>query len=94
MKPTGGRSGRETGQRFGELVQFDGSPRAWFENRGPRCCLITMTDDATKIRLSKFFEEETTAGVMTAAASPSNYHIEIGRPDISFTDISVVLVPQ
>jgi hypothetical protein len=49
-------SGREPGPRFGELVQFDGSPRAWFENRGPRCCLITMTGDTVKIRLSQFFE--------------------------------------
>jgi hypothetical protein len=68
------RSGREPGPRFGELVQFDGSPRAWFENRGPRCCLITMTGDAVKIRLSQFFEEATTAGAMTAAASPPNCH--------------------
>jgi hypothetical protein len=59
------RSRREPRPRFGELVQFDGSPHAWFESRGPRCCLITMIDDATKTRLSRFFEEETTAGAMT-----------------------------
>jgi hypothetical protein len=59
---------------FGEMVPFDGSHHAWFEGRGLRCSLITMTDDATKTRLSPFFEEETTAGAMTAAASLPNYH--------------------
>jgi transposase len=59
------RSRRGPWPHFGEPVQFDGSPHAWFENRGPRCCLITMTDDAAKTRLSPFFEEETTAGAMT-----------------------------
>ena len=59
------RSRREPRSRFGELIQFDGSPHDWFEGRGPRCCLITMIDDATKTRFSQFFEEETTAGAMT-----------------------------
>jgi transposase len=33
--------------RFGELIQIDGSPHAWFEDRGPRCTLIVFIDDAT-----------------------------------------------
>jgi len=49
---------------FGELVQFDGSHHNWFEGRGAPCCLITMIDDATKIRLSQFFDEETMFGAM------------------------------
>jgi hypothetical protein len=49
---------------FGELVQFDGSHHDWFESRGPRCCLITMIDDAANIRYAQFSEEETTAGAM------------------------------
>jgi len=59
------RSRRERRARFGELVQFDGSHHKWFEERGPSCCLITMIDDATNTRLSRFFEEETIAGAMT-----------------------------
>jgi hypothetical protein len=58
------RSHRDRKEYFGELVQFDGSHHAWFEGRGPRCCLITMIDDATNTRLSRFFEEETIFGVM------------------------------
>ncbi len=30
--------------RFGELIQIDGSPHAWFEGRGPRCTLIVFID--------------------------------------------------
>jgi hypothetical protein len=58
------RSRRTPRARFGELVQFDGSHHDWLEGRGPRCCLITMIDDARKIRLSQFFEEETMFGAM------------------------------
>ena len=59
------RSRRERKEYFGELVQFDGSHHRWFEERGPACCLITMIDDATNTRLSRFFEEETITGIMT-----------------------------
>jgi hypothetical protein len=36
---------------------------------GPHCCMVTMTDDAAKTRLSPFFEEKT-----AAAASLPNCH--------------------
>jgi hypothetical protein len=36
-----------------------------FEGRGPRCCLMRMTGDVTKIRLSLFFNEETMFGAIT-----------------------------
>jgi hypothetical protein len=58
------RSRRERKACFGELVQFDGSRHQWFEERGPSCCLITMIDDATNTRISRFYDEETIAGVM------------------------------
>lgn len=50
---------------FGELVQIDGSHHAWFEDRGPACCLMVMVDDATGWTWARFFEEETTAAAMT-----------------------------
>jgi hypothetical protein len=53
------RSRRERKERFGELVQFDGSHHKWFEGRGPSCCLMSMIDDAGNVRLSRFFEQET-----------------------------------
>jgi hypothetical protein len=30
---------RERRDWFGELIQIDGSPHPWFEERGPKCCL-------------------------------------------------------
>jgi hypothetical protein len=39
---------------IGELVQGDGSPHAWFENRGPRCTLICFIDDASSRLLARF----------------------------------------
>jgi len=58
------RARRNAREHFGELVQFDGSHHDWFEGRRGRCCLITLIDDATKTRLSQFFEEETMFGAM------------------------------
>ena len=37
---------------LGELVQMDGSHHAWFEDRGLRCCLMVMVDDATERTLA------------------------------------------
>ena len=48
---------------FGELEQIDGSPHAWFEDRGPYCTLLLVVDDATgRIAAGRFEEEETTEG--------------------------------
>jgi transposase len=41
------RPPRARRQCFGELVQIDGSPHNWFEDRGPRCTLLLAIDDAT-----------------------------------------------
>jgi len=57
------RSRRDRREHFGELIQFDGSHHKWFGELP--CCLITMIDDATNIRISRFFEQETIEGAMT-----------------------------
>jgi len=41
------RQRRARKEHFGEMVQLDGSFHAWFEERGPRGCLMNMVDDAT-----------------------------------------------
>ena len=52
---------------FGELVQIDGSPHAWFEDRGGRCTLIVFIDDATsRLLYLQFVPEETTQAYMEA----------------------------
>ena len=50
--------------RFGELIQLDGSPHPWFEDRGNPCCLIVLIDDATGRTHGKFFESERTEAYM------------------------------
>lgn len=54
---------RERRGRFGELVQADGSPHHWFEDRGDPCSLLLAIDDATSTVLGGLFVEyETTDG--------------------------------
>ena len=51
---------RERRSREGELVQIDGSPHAWLEQRAPRCTLINFIDDATgKWAYGRFVVAET-----------------------------------
>ncbi len=58
------RRRRDRKARFGEMIQMDGSPHAWLEDRGPRCVLMTAIDDATGKRRGRFFEAETMAAAM------------------------------
>src|ERR1700724_2204009 len=53
------RKRRERRPYFGDLVQLDGSFHAWFEERGPRGCLMNMVDDATGTTCSRLGEKET-----------------------------------
>jgi hypothetical protein len=57
------RRGRK--ERFGELLQIDGSHHKWFEDRGGKCCLMNLVDDATGITMSFMAEEETTEAALT-----------------------------
>lgn len=50
---------------YGELIQIDGSPHDWFEERGPRCTLIVFIDDVTSALMAlKFAPAETTRAYM------------------------------
>ncbi len=56
---------RERRSRFGELIQIDGSPHAWFEDRGEPCNLINFIDDATSCVVhSEFVKSEDTKTLM------------------------------
>jgi hypothetical protein len=59
------RRQRKRRERFGELLQIDGSDHAWFEERGPRSTLLVLVDDATgRVRLH-MAEAETTRAALT-----------------------------
>ena len=63
-RPSHRRKDEQTRQRFGELLQFDGSHHDWFEQRGERCCVMNMVDDATGTTFARMSEEETTEAAM------------------------------
>lgn len=68
----------------GELVQIDGSPYAWFEDRAPQCTLLVYIDDATGELLQLFFTAaETTHSYLQAT---EQYLLEHGRPLAFYSD--------
>jgi hypothetical protein len=70
--------------RRGELVQLDGSPYAWFEERGQACSLLVYIDDATGQLLELFFTPaETTFSYFAATA---RYLARHGRPVAFYSD--------
>lgn len=70
--------------REGELIQIDGSPDHWFEERGPKCCLINMVDDATsKIMDCRFVKEECLEGYLLGM---KQYIRTYGRPLAVYSD--------
>jgi transposase len=75
---------RERRARFGELVQIDGSPFAWFEDRAPACTLLVFIDDATG-RLGELFftEAESTFSYFIAA---EHYFKRFGKPLAFYSD--------
>ena len=74
---------RERRHCCGELVQIDGSPHAWFEDRGEPCTLLVYIDDATGRTYGKFAEAETTAAYMIATRE---YIKKYGRPLAFYSD--------
>ena len=48
-------------ERFGEMLQIDGSDHAWFGAEAGRSCLLNMVDDATGFTLAQMDDGETTA---------------------------------
>jgi transposase len=75
---------RERRPRLGELVQIDGSPHAWFENRGPRCTLIVFIDDATsRLMALRFVPSETARAYLETLRS---YVLTHGRPLAFYSD--------
>ena len=68
---------------FGELVQWDTSDHDWLEGRGPRLCLIAMTDDASSRAIARFAEQDSTAENMRLLQA---YLKRWGRPLAVYTD--------
>lgn len=68
----------------GELVQVDGSPHHWFENRGSSCTLLVYIDDATgKLLHLSFATSETTNAYFAATKEYLEKH---GKPLAFYVD--------
>lgn len=59
------RSKRKRRERFGELLQLDGSDHLWFGEDGPRTTLMVLEDDATGHLALHMSGEETTQAALT-----------------------------
>ncbi len=70
--------------RFGELLQGDGSPHAWFEDRGEKCVFLQFVDDATgHTTVGKFVPTETCNGYLEILQE----HLQkYGRPLALYVD--------
>lgn len=75
---------RRRREREGELVQADGSPHLWFEQRGPYCSLLVFVDDATgKLKHLMFAGAETTNSYFVATDA---YIRKFGKPAALYVD--------
>lgn len=81
------RRKRERRSGIGEMIQLDGSHHAWFEGRGPDCCLIVMIDDASSRLYLHFAESESTESVLTCMRGYVERH---GLPGAIYTDYGSV----
>lgn len=68
----------------GELVQIDGSPHDWFEDRGPRCNLLVYIDDASGQLMELYFTPEETT--FSYFAATNNYLAHYGLPKAFYSD--------
>ena len=75
---------RERRACFGELVQMDGSPHQWFEERGPACTLLVFIDDASGKLMELYFTPcETTFSYFEAMR---RYLARYGKPVALYSD--------
>jgi transposase len=68
----------------GELIQIDGSPHAWFEERGPVCSLLVYIDDATGELMELYFAPAETT--FSYFAATRRYLARHGRPVALYSD--------
>jgi len=75
---------RERRACVGELVQIDGSPHRWFEDRAPSCTLLVFIDDATgKLGELRFVKSES---FFSYAEASRGYIERHGKPVAFYSD--------
>lgn len=74
---------RQRRTNYGEMQQYDGSYHEWFEDRGPKCCLLAAIDDATSKVEAKFDQHE---GVNPTFNFWEQYIKKYGKPHSIYVD--------
>jgi len=77
------RQWRPRKDRYGEMIQVDGSHHDWFEGRGPACVFMGYIDDATGKVYGRFYEYE---GTLPAMDSFRRYIRKYGIPMSLYMD--------
>ena len=72
-------------------MQFDGSQHAWFEERGPKCFLMNMVDDATSRTGATFSAQES---IWAAVGVLRKWVEKYGIPKALYTDWKNVYVKE
>ena len=75
--------GRPRRPQFGELVQVDGSPHGWLEDRAGECTPVVYIDDATSRLLLRLVPAETVRAYMETLGEYLSLH---GRMVALYTD--------
>lgn len=71
-------------ERYGELIQIDGSEHRWFEDRGEACTLLVFIDDATgRLMQLQFVDSESTETYFNALRG---YLVTHGAPVAFYSD--------
>jgi len=82
-KGTQHRQWRPRKDRYGEMIQVDGSHHDWFEGRGPACVFMGYIDDATGKVYGRFYDYE---GTIPAMESFRRYIRKNGIPASLYMD--------
>jgi transposase len=77
------REWRQRRENKGELIQYDGSYEYWFEDRGPKCCLLAGIDDADSEVWARFDDHE---GVVPTFDYWRGYIERFGKPNAIYVD--------
>jgi transposase len=83
------RKQRKRRERFGDLLQLDGSFHAWFGEGYPTACLMDLVDDATGTTLALLDEQETTYAAMVLL---EKWILHYGVPKEIYVDLKTVYV--
>lgn len=78
------RSWRQRRSCYGEMQQFDGSYEYWFEDRGPKCCLLACIDDATGTVTKAMFAQH--EGIVPVFTFWKDYLERMGKPRSIYMD--------